>query len=275
MPPGLLGDTADRDYAAKLRRFHAHAQPELRQAIASLNLKAGMRLIDVGCGSGENLELLRAAAGDEATLVGFDLARAHAAAARAGADPSVLIAQADLLQVPLARDSMDLIWCVNTINHVREPVAALRSLATVLRSGGRIALGQSALLPEMYFAWDARLEQVVTQAVRQYYRDRYGLDERALTAVRALVGLLREAGLGRVVARTFMIERVAPLAAADESYLCETVFRDTWGARLQPYLSTDDYQELARLTDPQQPTFALRRPDFHYLQSFTLVVGER
>jgi hypothetical protein len=30
----------------------------------------------------------------------------------------------------------------------------------------------------------------------------------------------------------------------------------------------------AGLCDPQHPQFALRRPDFHFLQSFTLVTGE-
>jgi SAM-dependent methyltransferase len=184
------------------------------------------------------------------------------------------VLQADLLQAPFARASFDLIWCVNTINHVRDPVAGVEALATILRPGGRIALGQSSLVPDMYFAWDSRLERLTNEAVRQYYRDRYRLDERDLTAVRSIIGLLRRAGLSKVIARTLIIERVAPLRAADEAYLTQAIFRDTWGERLRPYLSEDDYAELARLCDPQHPQFALRRPDFHFLQSFTLAVGE-
>jgi hypothetical protein len=30
---------------------------------------------------------------------------------------------------------------------------------------------------------------------------------------------------------------------------------------------------LARLCDPQDAQFALNRPDFHYVQTFTLVIG--
>ena len=71
-----------------------------------------------------------------------------------------------------------------------------------------------------------------------------------------------------------MIERVSPVSPADEAYLFEAIFRDTWGERLRPYLTEDDYAELSRLCDPRQPHFALRRPDFHFLQSFTLVTGE-
>jgi len=126
----------------------------------------------------------------------------------------------------------------------------------------------------MYFAWDSRLELVVNEAVRRYYRDRYSLGERDLTSVRALVGVLRAANLKNVTARTFLIERMSPVDTATESYLLEVIFRDTWGERLRPYLSDDDYAELARVCDPQHSQFALRRPDFHFLQSFTLATGE-
>jgi hypothetical protein len=153
-------------------------------------------------------------------------------------------------------------------------VSALIRLRPALRPHGRIAVGQSSLLPEMFFAWDARLERITNEAVRQYYCDRYSLDERDLTAVRGLVGSLRAAGFADVVSRTIVIERVSPLDPASEAYLRETIFRDTWGERLKPYLSSEDYAELGRLCDPQQPQFALCRPDFHFLQSFTLAIAK-
>lgn len=271
---GLLGDTAARDYVGKLRRFNAFAAPELRQAIASLALRPGMRVLDAGCGSGEALAWWSSEIGPDGMVVGIDLALAHARAARAIAPPGASVVQANLAQLPLARASVDLVWSVNTLNHLRDPLDALQTLATLLRPGGRIALGQSSLLPDMYFAWDARLERLVNEAVRQYYRDRYQVSEHELADVRALVGRLRRAGLRNVTARTFMIERVAPLDPASGDYLLETIFRGTWGERLQPYLATDDYAALMTLCEPREPGFALRRPDFHFLQSFTLAVGE-
>jgi hypothetical protein len=38
-------------------------------------------------------------------------------------------------------------------------------------------------------------------------------------------------------------------------------------------LSSSDHEEVMRLCDPNHPDYALRRPDFHFLQSFTLAVG--
>lgn len=271
---GLLGDTPARDYSRKLTLFNAFAEPELRQLIASLSLKPGMRILDAGCGTGEALNWLLGAVKPTGAVTGIDLAAAHVGAARLRASSQIQVLQGDLLNPPVTPTSFDFIWCVNTINHLHDPVQGVHSLATLLRSCGRIAIGQSSLLPDMYFAWDSRLERQTNEAVRGYYRDRYGLEERDLASVRAIVGVMRRARLRNVVARTIMIERIFPLNTADEAYLFGAIFHDTWGERLRPYLADDDYSELARLCDPEHTQYALKRPDFHFLQSFTLVVGE-
>jgi ubiquinone/menaquinone biosynthesis C-methylase UbiE len=271
---GLLGDTPQRDYSRKLQLFNEFAAPELRQAIASLALQPGMRILDAGCGTGDAVRWFCDAVKSEGLVVGMDLAVAHTVLARTRAPAGALILQADVLKVPLRPASFDLVWCVNTINHFRDPVAGLSALAPLLRRSGRIALGQSGLLPEMFFAWDSRLERVVNEAVREYYRKRYGVDEYQLTAIRALLGLLRRAKLRNIRVQTFVIERVAPLQEADQQYLLEAIFRETWGARLEPYLSSTDFEHLTRLCDPAHAEFALRRPDFHFLQTFTVAIGE-
>ncbi|MFC4761832.1 class I SAM-dependent methyltransferase [Dyella koreensis] len=270
---GLLGDTKSRDYAQKLSLFNRFAAPELRNAIASLSLEPGMQVLDAGCGTGEALQWFRDALGVNGIVIGLDLSSPHLAVARAQAQIDVLVAQADMTKPPLSARSFDLVWSVNTINHLRDPDASVATLSTLLRPGGRIALGQSSFLPDMYFAWDSRLERLTNEAVRQYYRDKYSLDERDLTAVRASVGILRRAGLKDVQAQTFNIDRVSPLNPSDEDYLLEAIFRATWGARLRPYLADTDYAELVKLCDPLESGFALRRPDFHFLQTFTLAIG--
>jgi len=271
---GLLGDTTARDYSNKLRLFNAFAEPELRRAIAGLGLKQGMRVLDAGCGTGEALRWLSDAVGPHGTVVGIDLSAAHVAAARAIVSDQVLVLQADVRRPPLEPLNFDFIWSVNTINHLHEPLAGVRVLAGLLRPGGRIALGQSSLLPDMFFAWDSRLERLTNEAVRRYYRHRYGLAERDLANTRSIVGLLRRAALHSVTAQTFIIERVSSLRPADEAYLLEAIFRGTWGERLRPYLSAEDHAELTALCDPGHPAYALRRADFHFLQTFTMAVGQ-
>jgi SAM-dependent methyltransferase len=270
---GRLGDTPQRDYSRKLSLFCAFAEPEVRAAIDSLQLRAGMRVLDAGCGTGEALGWLAAAVTPGGLTVGVDLSASHVHAAGAGLPPASLLIQADLRRPPLAPAAFDLVWSVNTIHHLPDPLAGTRALAALLRPGGRLALGQSSILPDMYFAWDARLERAVTDAVRAYYRERYGLSEQDLTALRGIFGLLHAAGLLSIRLRTFVIERRAPLDPQTHQWLVEAIFRGTWGERLRPYLSLADHEELTRLCDPQHPQFALHRPDFHFLQTFTLAVG--
>jgi SAM-dependent methyltransferase len=271
---GLLGDTPARDYSRKLRLFNSFAEPELRQVIAGLGLRPGMRVLDAGCGTGEAMNWLLDEVKPTGSVSGIDLSVAHVEAARLRAAPEIEVVAGDLLNAPLASASFDLVWCINTINHLHDPILGVNRLASLLRPGGRIVLGQSSLLPDMYFAWNSRLERATNEAVRQYYRDRYHLDEHDLTAVRAIVGTLRRAQVRKVTTRTILIERVSPVSATTESYLREAIFRGTWGERLRPYLTPDDYDELARVCDPEHSQYALRRPDFHFLQSFTLATGE-
>jgi SAM-dependent methyltransferase len=271
---GLLGDTIARDYTSKLRLFNAFVAPELRQAISNLGLEDGMRVLDAGCGTGEALRWLRDAVAPRGIVVGIDLAAAHVSAAHADIAERVLVLQADVMQPPFAPRSFDLVWSVNTINHLREPLAGVQILASLLCPGGRIVVGQSSLLPDMFFAWDSRIERLTTEAVRRYYRHRYVLSERDLTSTRSIVGLLRRAALRNVNVQTLIIERVSPLNSADEAYLLDAIFRDTWGERLRPYMTGEDYDELAALCDPAHPAFALRRTDFHFLQTFTLAIGQ-
>jgi SAM-dependent methyltransferase len=273
--PGLLGDTPERDYSRKLGLFARFAEPELRAAIATLGLERGMRVLDAGCGSGEALAWLAEAVGEGGRVVGADLSDAHIAAARRQAPSQAELLAGDLMAQPLPPDSFDAIWSSNTLHHFADPLAALQRLSGWLRPGGRLAIAQSGFLPEMLFAWDVRLERAVVDAVRAYYRERYGLDERRLTGVRANVGLLRQAGFVDVQARTFTIERISPLDPAARDYVLEAQFRATFGERLRPWLSAEDFAALERLCDPGDPGFALDRPDFHYIQTFTTVIGRK
>lgn len=271
----LLGDTADRDHARRLRLFNAFAAPELGQAIRRLELRDGMRILDAGCGTGEVLQRLHNAAGPRAEVIGIDASATHVRSARAKVGDSVTVLQADPLAAPLPPASFDLIWSANTFHQLRDPIGALRHLVPLLRARGRLAIGQSALLPELYFAWDARLERLTREAARRYHEDRYGLGEHDLDGARNLLGWMHGAQLHNISVRTFVIERTAPLADADREYLLEGIFRGTWGERLRPYLRPADFEALRRLCAPDAPEFALRRRDFHFIQTFTVVIGER
>jgi SAM-dependent methyltransferase len=273
---GPFGDTPQTSYVAPLDLFYRFAEPELRALIGDLGLKSGDVVLDAGCGTGVATQWLAQHVMPDGLAIGIDLSTDHVQRARRRARPEGLplaFLQADLTSIPLTARRFDLIWCSNTIIHLRDALDGARTLVRLLRPGGRLALAQSLFLPEMVFAWDERLEKETVQACRRYYRDQYGLDERDTTAMRNLLGLLQRAGLGKTTVKTVVIERAAPLTSEDEAYFLDGLFRAHWGSRLRPYLSPDDWAELERLCDPDSPRYCLRRPDFHHLQTYTVVIG--
>lgn len=269
---GLLGDAPQRDYADKLNRFAAFAEPELHAVIERLAIRQGARVLDAGCGTGRLTRHLSERVCPGGWVVGLDLSGPHLR--HAAATPAAVgWVQADVASPPFRAGTFDCVWACNTVNHLRDQEGGVSVLAGLLGASGVLAVAQSALLPDMYFAWDARLEEVVTRAVRACYRDRYGLTERDTTAGRNLVGLLRRAGLQDVRTETVIIERTAPLSPAAEAYLTEAVFQGYWGDQLRAYLDPMEWEELQRLTRPDSPEFCLRRADFHHLQTLTVVTG--
>jgi ubiquinone/menaquinone biosynthesis C-methylase UbiE len=263
-----LGDAPDRSYATKLERFGRFLTPDLRRVFTDLRVPAGATVLDLGCGPGVTTELLAVQLGPTVKVVGADLSLPHLRAAQR--QRALRLVQSDASQVAFRDGAFDLIWLCNTANHLGDPAAALRELRRCLRPAGRVVVVQSGLLPEMFFAWDAPLDDAVRLACHRYYRERYGLAIDDTAALRAVIGLLRGAGFEDVRARTYAVERTQPLSAEDRNYLQHAIFEDTWGERLAPYLGTQERERLRRNCDPRSREYCLDRADFHHLQTLTV-----
>lgn len=268
----LLGDTPQRAFTHKLDQFNRFAEPELRTLLASLGIRPTDSVLDIGCGTGLITQWLAEQAYDGQVL-GIDLSHAHIEHALSHQPTQLPLAyrQADLTTFTMTPASLDWIWCSNTIHHLANPVAQLSRLITFLRPGGTLLLGRSNFLPDMFFAWDERLEREVMLACYQYYRDKYNLSAHATTTARNYVGWATAAMQVPATAKTITVERTAPLSESEQHYFLEVVFRGYWGHRVQPYLSAEDWKALQALTNPGSPRYCLHRPDFHHIQTYTLV----
>lgn len=141
---------------------HGHAESVLRShrvrraadsaAYLLAHLRPGLRLLDVGCGPGTiTVDLAAAVAPGEVVAVDASAgvlaeAAAHvdeavAVAREAGvAEPRVELRQADVMALPFADDSFDVVHAHQVLQHLPDPVGALREMRRVTRPGGVVAV---------------------------------------------------------------------------------------------------------------------------------------
>jgi SAM-dependent methyltransferase len=119
------------------RGFRQYMQPALARATAGV---ASPRILDCGCGTGANLEMLR----PYGRAVGFDLTGIGPAFAR---EHGHRVAQASIAQIPFATGAFDLVTSFDVFQCVPEPVErdAISEMWRVLRPGGWLLLHVAAL----------------------------------------------------------------------------------------------------------------------------------
>ncbi|MGZ8756203.1 MAG: methyltransferase domain-containing protein, partial [Acidimicrobiia bacterium] len=100
-------------------------------------VSADARILDVGCGDGFHLRLLRRFGKPTWTLEGADIdSRAVQMAARDG----LTIHEGNLENLDLPENYYDVVYTLQTIEHVADPYAMLTAIRRVLKPGGRLVI---------------------------------------------------------------------------------------------------------------------------------------
>ncbi|HEV7991877.1 MAG TPA: class I SAM-dependent methyltransferase [Gemmatimonadaceae bacterium] len=100
-------------------------------------LRHDARLLDVGCGDGFHLGLLREFGKETWTLSGIDIdKRAVEMARKAG----LRVHLGSIEEIDLPREEFDMAFMLMTIEHVEKPVEALERVRQLLRPGGRLVI---------------------------------------------------------------------------------------------------------------------------------------
>jgi SAM-dependent methyltransferase len=108
-----------------------------RRALLLGEVRPGERVLDLGCGAGRFVAVLRDAGVDP---VGVEIAAAALERARRnvpGADLRLLEPDGSL---PLEQGSVDLVWCSEVLEHVADTEQLLLEARRVLRPGGRLLI---------------------------------------------------------------------------------------------------------------------------------------
>jgi ubiquinone/menaquinone biosynthesis C-methylase UbiE len=157
----------------------------------------GGRYLDVGCGTGDDVRGLAAPVGPTGEVVGVDSSETMIAEAEKRAEGSglpVTFQQADAHHLPFADETFDGCRIERVLQHLADPQQAVREMARVTRSGGRVV----AFEPDWGTGTVDADDRAVTRAVLNYRCDSI----RSGWVGRQLSRLYRRAGLTEVTVET-------------------------------------------------------------------------
>lgn len=119
------------------RKQHTHYFSTVRSEILRLLPNSSPRVLELGCGEGATLHLLKSRCLAQWTC-GVDInATALERARKAGVDV-VVCGSIDNLELPIEPGSIDLALCLDILEHLADPWSAVRTVAALLRPGGTL-----------------------------------------------------------------------------------------------------------------------------------------
>ncbi|MFN8493086.1 MAG: methyltransferase domain-containing protein [Caldilineaceae bacterium] len=110
-----------------------------------LRLAAGMTVLDVGCGTGDDVRALSQVVGNTGKVVGIDTSETMISEARARSEPGILsvdFRQADVHHLPFGADSFDRCRADRVFQHLEQPQQALQEMCRVLRPEGLVVISE-------------------------------------------------------------------------------------------------------------------------------------
>ncbi len=185
------------------RRLQDQASTLVELLHSDTSYPEGSSVLEAGCGVGAQTVTL-ASNSPKALITSIDVSEASIAEARrtvqAAGIGSVTLRQADIFHLPFPPASFDHVFLCFVLEHLAQPVEALRALKSVLRPGGTITViegdhGSTYFYPDSEFARRAVHCQVELQARAR---------GNALIG-RALYPLLTAAGFGEIYVSPRMV----------------------------------------------------------------------
>ncbi|PIW30995.1 MAG: hypothetical protein COW30_00825 [Rhodospirillales bacterium CG15_BIG_FIL_POST_REV_8_21_14_020_66_15] len=182
-------------------------------------------ILEAGSGSGRFTEsLLRTGA----TVVSFDYSDAVEANRDSnGADPNLLLVQADIYAMPFPRGAFDRVLCYGVLQHTPDPEAAFKALVPHLRPGGQLAT--DIYLKSLTYYW-LNTRYWVRPLTRDMDPERlYRWCKAYVSFMWPLVRALRHLPFGQaVIWRLLIADTIDDMPGADDATLKEWAYLDSF-----------------------------------------------
>jgi ubiquinone/menaquinone biosynthesis C-methylase UbiE len=145
---GRAGSFSNVDSSAEAREFVSYlddvtriAAEGKRLSYAALQLQPGMRVLDVGCGTGDDVRALAEIVGEHGRACGVDFSEVMIdEAIKRGVPPNAEFVRGSADELPYEDAAFDAARAERVFQHLEDPDAAARELHRVLKSGSVVML---------------------------------------------------------------------------------------------------------------------------------------
>ncbi len=188
----------------QLYRRYLEAKPWVRQLYREvLQLKPEMRIVDVGCGTGDFTRHLASLIRGKCQIIGVDmreesLKAAEAETRKARLSRTISYRKGDAYSIPVENVHADLTCCRTLLIHLQEPLRALKEMIRATREGGMVAAVEPGEMFSLVDPEDEEFTELAREINRAYYRGVRRLEGKDYELGDKLPGLFRKAGLVEV-----------------------------------------------------------------------------
>lgn len=175
----------------ELYRKYLETKPWIKQLYTSFfQLKPGIRIVDVGCGTGDFTRYLVSLVPGRCKAVGVDqrgvsLRSAEAETKKAGLSDRISYKKGDAYHIPIDDDYADLVCCRTLLMHLEEPARAVTEMVRIAKPGGTVAAVERGPMNSFYDPEEREFTELVHESdhamlrgVRKVEGKDYGIGEK-------------------------------------------------------------------------------------------------
>jgi len=138
-----------------------------------LGIRHGMKIVDVGCGTGDFTRYLAGLVGGKCTIVGVDarsasLNSAERETAKEGLKARISFRKGDAYKIPVEDGWADLTCCRTLLMHLTDPLKAVKEMSRVTRKGGTVAAFERGSMNTAFIPGDEKLTRLALRLGEAY-----------------------------------------------------------------------------------------------------------
>ena len=170
-----------------------------------LGLKPGMKIVDVGCGTGDFTRYLASLVRGKYTIIGVDIRAANIRTAekqtkKEGMANKITFRRGDAYRIPVDDGWADLVCCRTLLMHLPDPLKAVREMSRVARKGGTVAAFERGRFDAVYIPDNERLTKLAIKLGESYADGVRKLEGKNFDIGNRLPTIFHKAGLREIMA---------------------------------------------------------------------------